>query len=201
MLKKVINEICREKPAGLSVICARPGDGRRTFGIELSNDLAIRGRPVCFCSITRTKKALEKKLLPGVRIVSAFPDENGYFFKRLRESARAKDGIVLVDDLTAFSQVAECDSQMQKTSAGNAAPFNAKNKLLARLKELAIERNLRIIVTDTFAYASMPDTKLPLSGYDLDLCDRVYILYKNPYNGAKDLDLPDSGIVQLKRIK
>lgn len=196
MFKNVIKEIQQKPPANLTVVCARPGDGKRAFTIELANDFAMKGVLVCYCSITRTKANLEKKLLPGVYILSAFPKNESYAFKRLTESARARNAVVLIDDLSSFV----LEEGLKQAPLGEYDKAKIKTELLLKIKEIAIQRELRVIVADGFSYASDTDDLLPIPWEGLALCDSAYILYKDDIT-ADNVKDPDIGVLKLKTIK
>lgn len=180
MLKNVIKEI-QEKPFGyLSAVCARPGDGKRTFTIELANDLAAQGKPVCYCSITRTAKYLKNKLHTNVSVAST-----------LQLSAMKSGTVVLVDDISSFTL---------KEGIGKNNKDEIKTELMRILRELAVGRGLHIIVADTFRHASNSDDMLPLSKEALEQCDIAYILYKDNIT-ADTLWSADATMLKLKEIE
>lgn len=196
MLKNVIKEL-QEKPLGyLTAICARPGDGRKSFTIELANDLAQQDYTVCYCSITQTKKNLENKLLSDVHILNAFPHGENYVLNRLTESARVSGTVVLVDDLSSFV----LQEGLQHAPVGAYDKMKIKSDLLLKIKEIATQRGLRIIVADTFSHASNTDNMLPISKDALCFCDRAYILYKNSIT-EDTIYNADAGVLKLKEIK
>lgn len=196
MLKNVIKEF-QQKPLGyLTVICARPGDGRRTFTIELANHLAMQGIPVCYCSITQTKNNLENKLIPAVHILSGCLQDGNYVLKRLTESARVRGAVVLIDEFSLFA----LQEELKETTAGTYEKTRVKTELLLKIKEIAMQRGIHIVVTDTFSHSSDTDDMLPLSKDALKLCDRAYILYKNNVTA----DTPcyaDATMLKLKEIE
>ena len=196
MLKNVIKEI-QQKPLGyLTAVCARPGDGRRTFTIELANELVIQGFPVCYCSITRTKKNLENKLLSDVHILNVFPQNCEFALKRLSESARVCDAVVLVDDLSSFV----LQEGLKHASVGTYDKAKIQKELLMKLREFAIQLGLHIVVTETFPHASGTDDMLPISKEARELCDRAYILYKDSIT-ADNLWNADATKLKLKEIE
>ncbi len=196
MLKNVIKEIQRRPFGYLTVVCARPGDGRRTFTIELANDLVIQGFPVCYCSITRTKKNLQNKLLPGVHILNVFPRNCEFVLKRLSESARVRGAVVLVDDLSSF--VLQEGLKHAPTGAYDKAKI--QTELMQNLRKLAIQREIHIVVTDALPHASNTDDMLPISKETIKLCDRVYILYKDSIT-ADTLWNADATMLKLKEFR
>lgn len=196
MLKNVIKEIQRRPFGYLTVVCARPGDGRRTFTIELANDLVIQGFPVCYCSITRTKKNLQNKLLPGVYILNVFPRNCEFVLKRLSESARVRGAVVLVDDLSSF--VLQEGLKHAPTGAYDKAKI--QTELMQNLRKLAIQREIHIVVTDALPHASNTDDMLPISKETIKLCDRVYILYKDSIT-ADTLWNADATMLKLKEFR
>ncbi|MBQ6830384.1 MAG: hypothetical protein IJO59_04585 [Clostridia bacterium] len=196
MLKNVIKEI-QQRPLGyLTVICARPGDGRRTFSIELANDLVTQGFPVCYCSITRTKKNLQNKLLPAVHILNVFPRNCEFMLKRLSESARVRGAVVLVDDLSSFV----LQDGLKHATVGTYNQAEIQKNLLMKLRELAIQRGLHIVVTETFPHASDTDDMLPISKEARELCDRAYILYKDSITEGSICNA-EACMLKLKKIK
>lgn len=196
MLKNVIKEI-KQKPLGyLTAVCARPGDGRRTFSIELANDLVMQGFPVCYCSITRTKENLQNKLLSGVHILNAFPRNCEFMLKRLSESARVRGAVVLVDDLSSFV----LQDSLKHAPVGTYNQAEIQKNLLMKLRELAIQRGLHIVVTETFPHASDTDDMLPISKEARELCDRAYILYKDSITEGSICNA-EACMLKLKKIK
>lgn len=188
MLKNVIKEI-KQKPLGyLTAVCARPGDGRRTFTIELANDLAKQGFTVCYCSITRTDNYLENKLLPNVQILNEFPQNCDF-------AIGMRDTVVLVDDLSSFV----LQEGLKYAPVGTYNKVEFQKNLLMKLRELAIQRGLHIVVTDTFPHASDTDDMLPISKEARELCDRAYILYKDSVT-ADTLWSADATMLKLKEI-
>ena len=196
MLKNVIKEI-QQKPLGyVTAVCARPGDGRRTFTIELANDLIMQGFPVCYCSITRTKKNLQNKLLPDVHILNVFPRNCEFVLKRLSESARVRGAVVLVDDLSSFV----LQEGLKYAPSGAYDKTKIQTELMQNLRKLAIQRELHIVVANTFSHASDTDDMLPISKEAIELCDRVYILYKDSIT-ADTLWSADATMLKLKEIE
>ena len=196
MLKNVIKEI-QQKPLGyLTAVCARPGDGRRTFTIEFANDLIMQGFAVCYCSITRTKKNLQNKLLPGVHILNVFPRNCEFVLKRLSESARVRGAVVLVDDLSSFV----LQEGLKHAPVGTYNKAEIQKNLLLKLRELAIQRGLHIVVSDTLPHASNTDDMLPISKEARELCDRAYILYKDSITEGSICNV-EACMLKLKKIK
>ena len=196
MLKNVIKEI-QQKPLGyLTAVCARPGDGRRTFTIEFANDLIMQGFAVCYCSITRTKKNLQNKLLPGVHILNVFPRNCEFVLKRLSESARVRGAVVLVDDLSSFV----LQEGLKHAPVGTYNKAEIQKNLLLKLRELAIQRGLHIVVSDTLPHASNTDDMLPISKEARELCDRAYILYKDSITEGSICNA-EACMLKLKKIK
>jgi len=196
MLKNVTKEFQQNPLGRLTVVCARPGDGRRTFTIELANHFARQGIPVCYCSITQTKKNLENKLLPGVHILSSFSQDDNYVLKRLTESARVRGAVVLVDELSSFVLQ---EGPKQASVAAN-GKTKVKTELLMKIKKIAIQRGMHIVVADTFPHASDTDEMLPLSKEALKLCDRAYILYKDSIT-VNTIYNADATMLKLKEIE
>lgn len=192
MLKNVIKEI-QQKPLGyLTIICARPGDGRRTFAIELANDFVMKGFQVCFCSVFRTKTSLKNKLLPGVRVLNIFSHNRNLILKRLSRFSKLCDTVVLVDDLSSFMFY----ERLKKMSVGAYDEIKSKTEWLKKIKESAIQQGMRVVVTDTFPRASDTDDTSAIPCETLELCDGAYILYKesvivnnlwNPYKSELKL--------------
>lgn len=196
MFKNVIKEI-QQKPLGyLTAVCARPGDGRRTFSIELANDLAMQGFTVCYCSITRTEKYLENKLLPIVRILNDSPQNAWYALTRLTLSSKAGSVVVLIDDLSAFV----LQKGLKYAPTGTYDKAKIQTELIQKFRKLAIQQKLRIVVADTLAHASNTDDMLPISSEALKLCDRAYILYKDSIT-ADTFYNADSTMLKLKEIE
>lgn len=188
MLKNVITDI-QQLLGHLTAVCARPGDGRLTFAIELANELVQKGETVYFCSFSRTKQNLQYKLHSSVQILSTLPDGEKHFLKRFDESARIRNGFVLVDNLSAVSLIENPADRFQK-----------KADMLAQMKEIATRRNIHIIVTDTFSHASDTDDMLPIPCEALDQCDSVYILHKDDIT-VDNADDPTAYMPKLKEIK
>ncbi len=175
MFKTVIKEIQQKSLCHLTFVCARPGDGRRTFTFELANDLAMQGFTVCYCSITRTEEYLKSKLLTTVHILSALPQNATYALTKLTESSKSGGVVVLVDNLSSFV----LQKGLKYAPVGAYDKSKVKANLLLKLKQLAIQRGMHIVVADTLAHASDTDYRLPISNEAIEPCDNVYILYKN----------------------
>ena len=127
----------------LIAVCVRPGDGRRTFSIALANELTRQGETVAYYSYSKSPTRLESTLV----------------------APQSKDvphtGIWILDDLTAGATVLTL------------ADVNCtKIALLSRLREIAHERGLKIVVTDT--HSRYTDRRLPIPDAGLALCDGVY---------------------------
>ncbi len=112
-----------------------------------------------------------------------------HFLKRLNESARTQHGFVFVDNLSAVSLIVNPADRFQK-----------KADMFAKMKEIATKRDMHIIVTDTFSHASDTDDMLPIPREALDLCDRVYILYKDDIT-MDNVGDPAAYMPKLKEFK
>ena len=184
MFKNVIHEM-QQKPLGnLNVICARPGDGRRSFAIALANAMAAKGGCVYYCSIIRTRAYLENQLLPSVRFLNAFPLES-----------LPKGAVIVVDTLSSFV----LQEGLKHAPVGAYDKEAIQTALLLKLQKCATQRKWRVVVTETFAHASDPDAMLPLTKEALQLCDRAYILYKDSIT-ANNLPCADTPALQIKEI-
>ena len=194
--KNVIKEI-QQKPLGhLTIVCARPGDGRRDFTLELANDLATQDFSVCYCSITRTKKYLQKKLLPNVHILSALPKDDSYFFKKIKESACERGVFVLIDELSSFV----LQKRLKQAPIGAYDKAKVQKDLLLYLKDLAVQQGIHIVVAVTFAHTSDTDDMLPISKEVIEFSDRTYILYKDSIT-ADTLWCTDEIMLKLKEVE
>ncbi len=189
MYRTILNEIQQKELGNLTAVCTRPGDGRLTFSVEIANDLVQKGNTVCFSSFSRTRCNLQSKLNPAVHILSAVPDGEKTFLKRLEESARTPNAFVLADNVTALCLCVKPSDRLSK-----------KVDLFAQMKKIARRRNIRIIVTDTFLHASDTDDRFPIPPEALELCDNAYILYKDSITLDK-IDNPDAGVLKLKTVK
>ena len=189
MYRNILTEVQQKGFGKLTAVCARPGDGRLTFSIEIANELERKDKSVCFASFSRTKSHLQCKLNSGVHILSAVPDGEKTFLKRLQESARTPNGFVIVDNVTALCLGVKSSEWLPK-----------KSEFFTKMLEIARQRNIRVIVTDTFAHAADPDDKFPLPPEALALCDNAYILYKDSITFDK-IDNINAGVLKLKVMK
>lgn len=149
-MQKFIEQLKNEKYGTLIAVCARPGNGRRTFAIGLANTLSQQGEAVCFYSFSCSLTGLDETINPQVRKLNSLT------------SPILPGAFVIVDDLTAGFLALP-------PSARDAA----KTALLSWLKELATYNNLRVVVTDTFARHIGPP---PLSPNSRKNCHAVYEL-------------------------
>lgn len=142
-MKEMIHHLLSNKEGTLIALCARPGDGRRTIGIRLANTLAEQGETVAYYSYSKSPTRLESTLV----------------------TPQSKDaphtGVWILDDLTAWA-----------TTLTLADPRCTKIAILSRLRQLARQRGLKIVVTDTHAHYT--DRQLPIPDGGLALCDGVY---------------------------
>lgn len=170
-MQNLINRIRSTKEGQLIALCARPGDGRRTTAIALANELARQGEAVHYFSYSKSPTALEERLDSAVI--------------RLKASDIPDAGVLIVDDLTAGA-----------TALTLATPDSTKIAILSRLRKVAKERDLKILVTDTHArYTS----RLPIPDAGLALCDMAYIAYKDSV-GPGAVDSTELPVIQLKEI-
>ena len=171
-MQNLINRIRSTKEGQLIALCARPGDGRRTTAIALANELARQGEAVHYFSYSKSPTALEERLDSAV--------------VRLTASDIPDAGVLIIDDLTAGA-----------TALTLATPGSTKIAILSRLRKVAKERGLKILVTDT--HARHTSRRLPIPDAGLALCDAVYIAYKEPIS-ADDVDSAELPVIQLKEI-
>ncbi len=183
MFKKAIDKIYQKPLLELTMIFAKPGDGRMNFGIELANTLAVNHKKVCYCNIRKRKTHLQKKLLQSIEIINGLgtTDEYDYdyFLRRLKESTSTRNTVILIDN---FSDIVTIYRRnLMRSGAKNICDeYEIQAKLLKYLREITRQKNSNIIITDTL------DPKTPFNETFLDLCDDVYLLYKDNTNETYD---------------
>ena len=146
-MNQLIQHLLSETDGTLIAVCVRPGDGRRTFSIALANELTRQGEPVAYYSYSESPTGLESTLS----------------FAADKETP--PNGVWILDDLTAWANTLTL-----------ADPRCTKIAILSRLRQLAHERGLKIVVTDTHAHYT--DRQLPIPDGGLALCDAVYERHK-----------------------
>lgn len=180
MCKNIINELLQNGLGYLTAICARPGDGRMSLAISLANELAQRGETVYFYSFPQPTVSSIERLSHKVQILMTPPS----FTTDIQPNA-----IVIIDHLSAATRtMPPCQNH------------DTKNSPLQHFKKMSVEKNLQLIVTDTFRRADDSDDKLPLSNAAVALCDHVYVLFKKAY-WSTDPEDPYAGIPMLRQIK
>ncbi len=189
MYKRAVDEICRNGFGALTLLCARPGDGRMTVAVALADKLADSGAVVCACSFTLTAEQLRKKLSQKVRVLSAFPESAPAVFEKLQSERPVAGTVVVVENLSAAVLSESSENRLQK-----------KTELLAQLKELAERLGIQVVVTDTFSHAADTDEQLPVSGAALELCNTVYIVYKDDIGAGDTID-EETCRLKLKKIR
>lgn len=142
-MKQLIKHLLSETDGTLIAVCARPGDGRRTFSIALANELTRQGEPVAYYSYSESPTRLESTLVAPL------------------SKDAPHTGVWILDDLTAWANTLTL-----------ADPRCTKIAVLSRLRQLARQRGLKIVVTDTHAHYT--DRQLPIPDGGLALCDAVY---------------------------
>lgn len=180
MYQNITNELLRNGLAHLTAICARPGDGRVTFAIHIANDLCRQRKRVYFYSDPPSTVFATERLSHHVQILTALPSP---------ATDIPPHAIVIIDHLSAATRtISPCQNN------------DAKAALLQDFKNLAVEKNVQLVVTDTFRRADEPDDKLPISNAAITLCDHVYILSKKAYWSTEPED-PYAGVPMLRPIK
>ena len=150
-MKTLLNLLSTTQKGMLIALCARPGDGRRATAIALANELARQGEAVHYFSYSKSPTRLEQRLDSAVI--------------RLTASDVPNTGVLIVDDLTAAATVLTL-----------ATPDSTKIAILSRLRKVAKERGLKIVVTDT--HPRYTSRRLPIPEKGLALCDAVYEIQK-----------------------
>lgn len=146
-MKTLLDLLSTAQKGMLIAVCARPGDGRRSFSIRLANTLAAQGNAVTYYSYSKSPTNLESTLsLP----TDAKPPTRG---------------IWILDDLTAGA-----------TALTLADANCTKIAILSGLRQIASERGLKIVVTDT--HPRYTSRRLPIPEKGLALCDAVYEIQK-----------------------
>lgn len=156
-MQHLINRILSTTEGQLIAFCARPGDGRRTTAIAVANELARQGADVHYFGYSESPTGPERRLDPAVVRLTAvdIPDR----------------GVLIIDDLTAGAI---------KLTLAN--PDCTKIAILSHLRQIAKERGLTILVTDTYArYTGRP----PIPDAGLALCDAVYERRPNQFDNGK----------------
>lgn len=142
-MKTILDRIHHTPDGLLIAVCVRPGDGRRTFSIALANELTRQGESVAYYSYSKSPTGLESTLVAPL------------------SKDAPHTGVWILDDLTAAT-----------TALSLADPDCTKIAILSRLRKLAHERGLKIVVTDTHSHYT--DRRLPIPDGGLALCDGVY---------------------------
>ena len=188
MHNHIIHQMKQKGLGCLTAICTRPGDGRMSIAISLANTLARQGEIVYFHTFSQTTKIMRHRLLPCVHSLPVGEATDDRLFACLCALPKTPHTFVFLDHLTGMVLTEDHPQRPAKKTA-----------IVTRLREIAVQNGIHIVVTDLFWTARDTDDQLPIPHEALNLCDNAYIAYKESI-GPEMVDGIELPVIQWKKI-